>query len=129
MEYVLQPLLEAGARVVWHCDGDYRRILDDVLATGVNGLQGFQRECGMDLEWIVEKRARNGDPLLIYGPMSVTRTLPHGTPDDVRAEVEWAANVCRDKASLVFFASNTLVPDVPLQNIQALWDTVLDSHW
>lgn len=129
VEYVLEPLLEAGARVVWHCDGNYRRLLDDVLATGVNGLQGFQRECDMDLQWIVERRARNGDPLLIYGPMSVTKTLPHGTPEDVRAEVEWAMNVCRDKASLVFFTSNTLVPDIPLDNIRALWDTVLNSGW
>ena len=101
----------------------------DVLATGVNGLQGFQSECGMNLEWIVDKRTRTGDPLLIYGPMSVTQTLPHGSPDDVKAEVEMAMDICRDKASLVFFTSNTLVPDIPLENIQTLWHTVLDSQW
>lgn len=129
VEYVLEPLLEVGAKIVWHCDGNYTRLIDDVLATGVNGLQGFQRECDMDLEWIVEKRARNGDPLLIYGPMSVTKTLPHGTPSDVKAEVEWAMNVCRDKASLVYFTSNTITPDIPLENIQVLWETVLESQW
>lgn len=129
VEYVFEPLLEAGAKIVWHCDGNYTRLLDDVLATGVNGLQGFQRECEMDMEWIVEKRTRNGDPLLIYGPMSVTRTLPHGSAKDVRAEVEWAMNTCRDKASLIFFTSNTLVPDIPLENIQTLWETVLASQW
>lgn len=129
LERVFEPLLEVGAKIVWHCDGNYTRLLDDVLASGVNGLQGFQRECEMDLEWIVDKRARNGDPLLIYGPMSVTRTLPYGTPEDVRAEVSWAMETCRDKASLVFFTSNTLTPDVPLENIQTLWDTVLSSAW
>ncbi len=129
VEYVLAPLLEAGARIVWHCDGNYTRLLDDVLALGIHGLQGFQRECGMDLEWIVEKRTQDGDPLLIYGPVSVTRTLPHGTPDDVRAEVAWALRTCRDKASLVFFTSNTLTPDIPLANIRALWDAVRSSAW
>ena len=49
--------------------------------------------------------------------------------DDVRAEVEWAINTCRDKASLVFFTSNTLTPDVPLENIQMLWDNVINSTW
>ena len=83
LEYVLEPLVEAGAQLVWHCDGNYQALVDDVLACGIGGLQGFQRECGMDLEWIVDKRTRNGDPLLIFGPMSVTKTLPHGTPDDV----------------------------------------------
>jgi hypothetical protein len=110
-------------------DGDYRSLLGDVLACGVGGLQGFQRECGMDLEWIVDLRTRDGDPLLIFGPLAVTTTLPHGTPEDVRAEVHRAMDLCRDKASLVFFTSNTINPDVPLENIQAYWRTVLESQW
>ncbi|MFN2132857.1 MAG: uroporphyrinogen decarboxylase family protein [Anaerolineae bacterium] len=129
LEYALEPVLAAGARVVWHCDGDYRPLLDDVLACGIGGLQGFQRECGMDLEWIVDLQTRTGEPLLIFGPLSVTTTLPHGTPEDVRAEVCRAMDLCRDSASLVFFTSNTITPDVPLENIRAYWSAVLDSHW
>ena len=129
MEYTLEPLLEVGARIVWHCDGDYRRLLDDVLACGVAGLQGFQRECGMELEWIVDLRTRGGDPLIIFGPMSVTTTLPQGKPEDVRAEVGRAMDICRDKVSLVFFTSNTINPDVPLENVRAYWQTVLESAW
>jgi hypothetical protein len=129
LEYALEPMVEAGAVIVWHCDGNYRPLLDDVLACGIGGLQGFQRECGMDLEWIVDRRTRNGDPLLIFGPLSVTTTLPHGTPDEVRAEVRRAMDLCRDKASLVFFTSNTITPDVPLENIMAYWQTVLASSW
>ena len=103
LEYVLEPLVEAGAKIVWHCDGNYTRLLDDILAVG------------------------DGDPLLNYGPMSVTKPLPHGTPEDVGSEVEWAIGACRDKASLVFFTSNTLTPDIPLENIRMLWDVVLSS--
>ena len=61
--------------------------------------------------------------------MSVTKTLPHGTPQDVRAEAKRAMDVCRDRASLVFFTSNTITPDVPLDNIRALWQAALDSRW
>ncbi len=129
LEYALEPVLAAGARVVWHCDGDYRPLLDDVIACGIGGLQGFQRECGMDLEWIVDLETQTGEPLLIFGPLSVTTTLPHGTPEDVRAEVCRAMDLCRDSASLVFFTSNTITPDVPLENIRAYWSAVLDSHW
>jgi hypothetical protein len=129
LEYVWEPLLEVGAKLIWHCDGDWRPLLDDVLACGAGGLQGFQRECGMDLEWIVERRTRDGDPLLIFGPLQVTTTLPHGIPDEVRAEVRRAMDVCRDKASLVFFTSNTINPDVSLENIRAYWQAVLDSAW
>jgi hypothetical protein len=129
VEYAISPLLDAGARLVWHCDGDVRPLLPDVLAAGFAGLQGFQRECGMELEWIVNLRTRGGDPLLIFGPMPVTTVLPHGTPDDVRAEVRRAMDLCRDRASLVFFTSNTINPDVPLENLRAYFDAVLTNRW
>jgi uroporphyrinogen-III decarboxylase len=61
--------------------------------------------------------------------MQVTTTLPHGTPAEVEAEVRRAMEVCRDKASLVFFTSNTINPDVPLENIRAFWGAVMESRW
>jgi hypothetical protein len=125
----LEPLLEVGAKVVWHCDGNYRALIDDVLACGIGGLQGFQRECGMALDWIVDLHTREGDPLIIFGPMSVTTTLPYGTPEDVRAEVQRAMNTCRGRASLVFFTSNTITPDVPLENVRTFWQAVRESSW
>jgi hypothetical protein len=129
VEWVFEPFIEAGGKPIWHCDGNYRPILDDVLATGAGGLQGFQRECGMEIEWIVKKRTRTGDPLIIYGPMQVTTTLPHGTPEDIRAEVAHTIEICRDEASLAFFTSNTIIPDTPLENIRAYWDAVQSSTW
>jgi hypothetical protein len=129
VEYALEPLLEVGAKIVWHCDGDYRPLLDDVLACGIGGLQGFQTECGMDLEWIRRLRTRAGDPLLIFGPLSVTTTMTHGTADDVRAQVQRAMELARDHVSLVVFTSNTLTPDIPLENILTLWRTVQESRW
>ena len=124
IEYALEPLLEVGCRVVWHCDGDWRPLLDDLFAVGIAGLQGFQSECGLELDWIVERRTRDGDPLLIFGPLSVTTTLPHGTPEEVRREVHRAVDLCRGKASLVLFTSNTINPDVPLANILAMRQAV-----
>ena len=61
--------------------------------------------------------------------MSVTATLPCGEPEDVRAEIHRAMHLCRDKASLVFFNSNTIIPDTPLENILTYWQTVLESTW
>jgi hypothetical protein len=129
VEYAIEPVTTAGGRLVWHCDGDVRPIIPDVLRAGFAGLQGFQHECGMELEWIVNLRTHQGDPLLIFGPMSVTTVLPHGTPEEVRAEVNRARETCRDRASLVYFTSNTINPDIPLENLRAYFDTVIESHW
>jgi len=128
IEYAFEPLLEVGAKIIIHCDGDYRAFVDDMLALGASGLQGFQKECSMELEWITDLRTRGGDPLIIFGPISVQTTLL-GAADEVKNEVLRAMEICREKASLVFFTSNTINPDIPLENVLTLWQTVTNSTW
>ena len=120
LRYGLEPLLEAGCRPVWHCDGDVRGLLDLLIDAGIKGLQGFQPECGMVLEKLVERRTRDGEPLVIFGPLAVTTELPVCTPEQVEAKVCQAIEVCRGNASLVLFTGNTINPDVPLANILAM---------
>lgn len=129
IEYALEPIYQSGGKIVLHCDGDYRMLVKDMLAAGITGLQGFQPECGMDLEWISKLRTRTNDPLIIFGPLSVTGVLLFGSPSDVHAEVSRAMEICRDQASLVFFTSNTINPDVPIDNIKAFWQAVHQSRW
>lgn len=118
----LEPLLDAGCKPVWHCDGDVRPILDMLLDCGVQGLQGFQPECGMTIDSIVNRRTRSGDPLVIFGPLSVTTELPVCSPAEVRAKVRHAIDICRGRANLVLFTANTINPDVPLENLEAMYD-------
>ncbi len=120
LRYGLEPLREAGCRPVWHCDGDVRPMLDFLIDAGVQGLQGFQPECGMILEQLAERRTREGEPLLIFGPLAVTTELPVCTPEQVEAKVREAIRVCKGRASLALFTSNTINPDVPLENIKAM---------
>jgi len=47
---------------------------------------------------------------------------PYGTTAEVRADVRRAMDLCKGKAALVFFVSNTMNPDVPLENILACWE-------
>ena len=128
LRHGLQPLLDAGCKPVWHCDGDVRPILDMLFDCGVQGLQGFQPECGMTLEYLVQKRTREGDPLLIFGPLAVTTELPVCTPAEIRAKVRRAIKVCQGNAHLVLFTANTINPDVPLENIQAMYEAVLEGQ-
>jgi len=120
----LRPLLDAGCKPVWHCDGDVRPILDMLLDCGVQGLQGFQPECGMTIDYVVTKRTREGRPLLLFGPLAVTTELPVCTPEEIRRKVRYAIDVCRGNADLVLFTANTINPDVPLANIRAMVEAV-----
>ena len=124
LRYGLEPLLEVGCRPVWHCDGDVRLMLDFLIDVGVQGLQGFQPECGMVLDELVKRRTRDGEPLLIFGPLAVTTELPVYTPEQITEKVHHAINICKGNASLVLFTANTINPDVPLENIKAMYQAV-----
>jgi uroporphyrinogen decarboxylase len=120
LRHGLEPLLEAGCRPVWHCDGDVRQLLDMLVDCGIGGLQGFQPECGLDIDRASLMRTRDGGRMLIFGPLSVTTELPVCSPEEIRRKVRHAIEVCRGRADLVLFTSNTINPDVPLENIIAM---------
>jgi len=127
LRHGLQPLRDAGCKPVWHCDGDVRAILDIVLSAGAAGLQGFQPECGMTIEYVASLRTRDGEPLLIFGPLAVTTELPICTGEQVRRKTRHAIDVCRGEAHLVLFTANTINPDVPLANIRAIHEAVRET--
>ncbi len=77
-------------RLIWHCDGNLMDMVPRLLEVGLHGFQGFQYEDGMDYERICRMKTREGEGLIIVGGASVTRTLPFGTPADVKRELELA---------------------------------------
>ncbi len=115
----LAPVLDAGIRLIWHCDGNLMAMVPRLLDVGLHGFQGFQVEHGMDYERICRMRTRDGDPLIIFAGVSVTRTLPYGTPADVRSELRWLVEN-GPPTGLFLGASNSITPGVPWANLHAL---------
>lgn len=120
----LEPIRAVGGRPVWHSDGNVMPLVDGLLEAGVCGFQGFQPECGVTLEKLVDKRTREGESLLIFGPLAVTTELPRMTPEQVTRRVHEAIETCAGRAHLCLFCSNTICPDVPLENIVAMHEAV-----
>jgi len=115
----LAPLRDAGMRMVWHCDGNLMEMIPRLLAVGLHGFQGFQYEDGMDYERICRMTTREGEPLLILAGVSVTRTLPHGKPEDVRREMTWLVEN-GPRTGMFLGASSSITPGVPWANLQTL---------
>jgi hypothetical protein len=123
----LEPLLEVGCKPVWHSDGNVRPLVDMLIRCGVQGFQGFQPGCGVTLEFMLEHRTREGEPLIIFGPMAVTTELPVLSPAEVKERVRRAIRLCEKDARLVLFTSNTINPDIPYKNIIAMHEAVLEN--
>jgi len=115
----LEPLLKTDVRMIWHCDGNLMEMLPRLLEVGIRGFQGFQYEARMDYEKICAMKTRDGKDLIIIAGVSVTRTLPKGTPAEVKKEMTWLVEK-GPKTGLFLACSSTITPGVPWENIQAL---------
>jgi len=117
----IEPLLKAGVKLIWHCDGNLSQMVPRLLEAGLSGFQGFQYEDGMDYEKICRMKTREGNSLIIIAGVSVTRTLPLGKPDDIRREMKWLVEQ-GPNTGLFLGASSSIAPGVPWENIKTLVD-------
>lgn len=106
-----------------HSDGNIMAVMDDlVFDLKFDMINPLQPEC-MDLRLVKE---RYGDTIVMYGCGSLQRTLPFGTPDDVRNEVRGIIDNYGENGGLVIMPSNTVGFDVPIENIIAFFETARD---
>ena len=115
----IKPLLDAGVRLIWHCDGNLMPMAPRLLEAGLGGFQGFQYEDGMDYEKICRMKTRDGDGLFIMAGVSVTRTLPFGTPADVKEEMRWLVEK-GPKTGLFLGASSSVAPATNRENVRTM---------
>jgi len=117
----IKPLLDADITLIWHCDGNLSQMVPRLLECGLRGFQGFQYENGMDYEKICKMKDLDGNDLLIIGGLSVTTTLPLGTPEDARKQMKWLVDN-GPKQGLFLGVSSSITPGVPWKNLEALRD-------
>jgi uroporphyrinogen decarboxylase len=105
-----------------HSDGALTDLMDDLVEIGFDIINPIQPEC-MDP---VEVKRRWGDRIVMHGCVSVQQTLPFGTPEDCRAEVEHLIRKCGYNGGLVVKPSNGVQPDCPVENIVACYHAARD---
>ncbi len=114
---------EAGRYVFIHSCGDVEELFDDLAAIGVSCFNPFQPEV-MDVHDVFRRfRGR----LAFHGGLSTQRTLPFGSPDDVRAETRALLEMGRD-GGYIFSPAHAAPGDVPLANLLAMIDELSAAY-
>ncbi|MBN1513791.1 MAG: hypothetical protein JXB13_17370 [Phycisphaerae bacterium] len=108
-----------------HSDGNIMDVMDDLVDIGFNVINPIQPEC-MDPAAV---KRRWGDRITLHGGISLQRTLPNGTPDEVRGEVNALIRDCGYDGGLVVFPSNVIQPDTPVENVIACFHAARDFRW
>lgn len=117
----VQPLLDNDIHIIWHCDGNIMPILDRLIDLGISGLQGFQEEAGVPYEQIVQLETKSGQPMIVWGCVSVTTTLPFGTVEEVKAAVRRSFTLAGPGRGFALASTSSIMPEVPDENIDALY--------
>lgn len=111
---------EAGKYVFIHSCGDVDELFDDLIDIGLNCFNPFQPEV-MDVEALIDHyRGR----LVFHGGLSTQRTLPYGSPNDVRLETRRLISLGRD-GGYILSPAHAVEGDVPLENMLAFIDEAL----
>ena len=109
-----------GLRVFIHSCGAVSELFDDLIEIGVDCFNPFQPEV-MD---VYEMKRRYGGRLSFYGGLSTQRTLPFGSPDEVRTETRRLLREIGRGGGYLLAPAHAVPKDVPIENLAALIETV-----
>jgi uroporphyrinogen decarboxylase len=122
-EFIASIRRRTKARIFFHTDGDVFQLIDDLVEIGVDILNPIQTSAGKMADLAALKR-RYGDALTVCGAIDTQRILPHGTPDEVRAEVRRVIGELAPGGGYLLSSVHTIMNDVPAANILAMVDAV-----
>jgi uroporphyrinogen decarboxylase len=107
------------AKILYHTCGSVYRYIGDFIDIGIDALNPVQVSA-KNMDPAALKR-EFGDRIAFWGGIDSQRLLPHGTPDDVRAEVRRIAGILGRGGGYVLAAVHNIQPDVPPENVIAMF--------
>jgi len=112
---------EFGVKVIYHTDGSVMEAVSGLIDMGIDVLQALQFSA--DRMNPMELKQKYGNLLCFEGGVSVQTTLPFGSPEDVRREVEELISVLGKNGGYILGPSHAIQAGTPPKNIVAMFDT------
>ena len=102
---------------LYHSDGDLMSVMDDLIGTGIDGLNPIETNAGMDVGVL---KAKYGDKIFLTGGIDMSTLLSFGTPKEVR---EVCGKAVKDAPVGYFIGSTTEIDNsAKLENVLVMLD-------
>jgi uroporphyrinogen decarboxylase len=114
-----------GGRALFHSCGRIAKFIPDLIDLGVDVLDPIQ-PVGAEMQ-PERLQADFGGRVCFHGGIDMQRLLPHGSPDEVRAEVRRYCGTLGRGGGYILGPAHLFQPDVPPENILAVYDVPDDG--
>jgi uroporphyrinogen decarboxylase len=120
---ILDLIHSYGKPAMYHCDGAVAPLIPELIDIGVDVLNPIQPDSkGMDPAGL---KATYGQQLTFHGGVDIIRTLPRGTPEQIRSEVRARVQTLGQGGGYIMCSSHHIQPDTPLENVLAMYEPAL----
>ncbi len=114
------------AKVFYHSDGNIFPLLNDLVEVGIDLLNPVH-VAAKDMNDTARLKREFGSRLSFCGAIDSQWVLPHGTPEDVRAEVRRRIKDLAPGGGYILASVHCIQPDVPPENVCAMFDEALKA--
>lgn len=116
---MIDRIHDLGAKVLFHSCGAVRPFVPELIALGVDVLDPIQPT---GPEMAPERlKADFGQRLCFHGGIDMQHLLPHGSPEQVRAEARRYCRTLGRNGGYILAPAHLFQPDVPPENILAVY--------
>ena len=106
-------------RVMHHTCGSVREIIPLMIERGLDILQSLQPEAaGMEPRQL---KAEFGNRIAFHGGISIQRTMPFGTTEDIHSEVKDRVEAFGRGGGYILCTAHNIQADTPIENVQELF--------
>jgi uroporphyrinogen decarboxylase len=110
----------SDAKILYHNCGSVTWQIPDMIEWGLDALNPVQ-VTSHDMGDTASLKKRFGDKIAFWGAIDTGQVLPRGTPEDVRREVRRRVSDLSEGGGYVLATVHNIQPDVPPENICAIW--------
>ena len=107
-------------KIMYHSDGSIYPLIPELLDMGVDVLNPIQ----VDAKNMEPERLKSefGDKLCFHGGIDIIKTLPLGSPEDVKKEVRERISILGKDGGYILESSHHIQSNTPIENIIAMYD-------